>query len=64
MTTQTRSRLAVVVTALTTVAVNILLDTTTSLPMLLRWVIAIAVGIDVAAVFLRPRSQKQPDQAG
>ena len=64
MTTETRNRLAVVVTALTTVVVNILLDTTTSLPMLLRWVIAIAVGIGVAAVFLRPRRGKNADRPG
>lgn len=62
MTTEWRSRLAVVVSALTAVVLNIVLDTTTSIPMLLRWAIAIAAGIAVTTVVLRPRPPKQPDQ--
>ena len=55
MTTDRRSRIAVVVSAITAVVLNIFLDATTSFPMLLRWVIAIVLGVALAAVVLRPR---------
>lgn len=63
MTTDRRSRLAVVVSAITAVVLNMFLDATTSFPMLVRWVIAIVLGVALAAVVLRPRPPKQPDQA-
>ncbi len=60
MATDRRTTIAIVVSALVALATNIALDLTTSLPMLGRWAIAVAAGVAVTAVLVRPRT---PDRS-
>lgn len=60
MATDRRTTIAIVVSALVALATNIALDLTTSLPMLGRWAIAVATGVAVTAVLVRPRT---PDRS-
>jgi hypothetical protein len=60
MATDRRTTITVVVSTLVALVTNIALDLTTSLPMLGRWAIAVAVGVAVTALVVRPRT---PDSA-
>lgn len=60
MATDRRTTIAIVVSTLVALATNIALDLTTSLPMLVRWLIAVAAGVAVTALAARPRTPDGP----
>ena len=60
MATDRRTTIAIVVSALVALATNIALDLTTGLPMLVRWAIAVAAGVAVTALAVRPRTPDGP----
>lgn len=60
MATDRRTTIAIVVSTLVALATNIALDLTTSLPMLGRWAIAVAAGVAVTALAVRPRTPDDP----
>lgn len=62
MTTDRRTTITVAVSALVALATTIALDITTELPMVVRWAIAVAAGVTVTAVFVRPRTTGTSEQ--